>query len=496
MPGTQASLATRLEVLESELISPLVEHKQILIKALGQALETDSFGRPADVDTQGSRARLRDYHPNTREEVFDYWRAALRMLTTFACGPDENPLTALAREQIVRRINGLVRTPLIKEIDETINAVIESKGQFWEARKPILMAKNNLGPKLQDEHREIIDRLALLLEPRQMQDRIRIYVTEGSSNEVLEQPGEEEIDQGEQAAIALAEEFAREPDLWASNLLYLLINRQDYGYTFGYRMGEVIEDPQTFFTAMAAALLILPAGQADVSVIRGYVAAIHERDPGLVRAALELFAGNEKLRFYTVSLMFGMKLREEDLDRALKLVKDGHVNVLFLRNFAFFGRFSLLTPEQIMAFCDTLMEYGVEGAWAALDIYYMQLISHPDQWEIYKPKLREVVSFPGILSDPRSTSQMRTHNWSKTTERLLKENESGRDEELARFVANEIVATSASGQATYSVRNGVKPILPYLLREYRDVTWSTFSRALLRGEEERKSDLADILSSV
>jgi hypothetical protein len=88
---------------------------------------------------------------------------------------------------------------------------------------------------------------------------------------------------------------------------------------------------------------------------------------------------------------------------------------------------------------------------------------------------------------------MRTHNWSKTTERLLKENESGRDEELARFVANEIVAASASGQATYSVRNGVKPILPYLLREYRDVTWSTFSSALLRGEEERNSDLADIL---
>lgn len=493
MPGTQAPLTARLKVLEAELRSSLTEHKKILIEALGQALETNNFGRPASVEIQGSRARLRDYHPSTWGEVFDYWRVALRILTTFATGPDDDSLASLARQQIARRIGELVRTPLIKEVDEAVRAVVESNGHFWEARKPVALAIGALDPKHGDEHREILSELSKLLEPCLMRDRIRIYVTEGSRNEIPQPDADEDIDHGEQSTVSLAEEFVSNPEVWADNLAYLLLGRQDYGYEFGYRVGEVIDQPRIFFAVMRAALSVLPPGQADLSMFRGFVAAVYAKDPELVRETLESFAADKKLRVYTVSLMFGMELQEEDLRRALRLAKEGHVQVLFLRNFAFFGRLSRLEPKQIIAFCDELLGYGVEGAWAALDVYYMQLVSHPEHWEIYKSKLREVVSFRGILSDPRATSQMRTHDWAKVIERLLKEEEPGRDSELARVIADEIDAASTSGQTNYTVRDAVKAILPYLLREYREVTWPILGGALLRESEEGNSDLSDVL---
>jgi hypothetical protein len=493
MPGTQSSLTARLDVLRAELASPLNEHQKILIEALGQALETDSFGRPGGLDTQGSRRRLKDYHPSTWKEVFDYWRAVLKMLTTVACRSEDDSLASLAREQVARRITGLARTPLLKEIKETIESIVEKKGHFREARKPIMLARKNLGPKLMEEQREILDNLARQLEPRSMSDRIRTYITHGESNGVQESDGQDDVDHGEQCAMALAEEFARDLSLWADNLAPLLLERQDYGYSFGYRMGEVIDQPQTFFEVMVAALTILPLGVADVSVFRGFVAAVHAREPELVQVTLERFAGDEKLRFYTVSLMFGMELREVDLQRALKLVKEGHVPALFLRNFAFFGRLSRLNQEQIKAFCGELLLYGVEGAWAALDIYYMQLVSHPDHWDVYRAKLREVVRFRGILSAPSSTSQLRAHYWEKTIERLLKEDEAGRDDELACLVAQEIVAASVSDRPNYSLHHDVKPILSLLLREYRDVTWPIFGDALIWKQDEGNSNLPDIL---
>lgn len=478
LSGTQAPPEERLGLIDGALQSDVYEQRVLAVKALGHALQTRHFHRTGGPERQGSRPPLEDWQPKYYSEMFEYWRAGLARLTPFARG--EGELAELARQQIAGSIRGLVQYGLMDELERAISAALGDHGRWWpEALQQVEDAIQYEGPQIPEEGVRRLEHFKSMLQPRSEPDLLRLLVST-PSHSYVEQPGKGGyVDLAHEKVKSLAEEIVRQPRTWLDHLPVILRGEQLRGGDFGVTLGERLSDPTEFVEAIFVALSDIPKEEVNLVVLGGLLAAVQSQRPDVVEQSLDKVALDEKLCAHTPFLTHFIKPTEADLRRVIRLVDEGRISVLSLRVFAY-GRFTGETPpELVLPFCDSLLKYGVEGAWTALDVLFMYAWRDDSaRWEVSKTQLRKTLLVPGLISARHAPTNIDAFRWQVAAEKLLAE---GGEEQLAERVAQEILTICSDDDypGFYRVDQTLHSVMEILLSKYQDVVWPAFGEALI-----------------
>jgi hypothetical protein len=242
LPGTQASLKDRFELIREAVESQDIKERTLGIKALGKALESDWFSRDSGVESQGSRMPGKDYEPNIKERT-DYWKQCIEVLRSVAL--DGNEFSLFAAQELAGNFRGMIKQGMLDTVDETVRAIVTANGPSWsDATKAIRDLLDFDGKGMPKKIRRRLVKLETLLSPRTLADRLHQIVSVPDWRNRIEKKNKMR-DLSAEEAQKLAEELASKSD-WFDNLPILLKGEQRQGFTFGKQLGELMKTKRTF----------------------------------------------------------------------------------------------------------------------------------------------------------------------------------------------------------------------------------------------------------
>jgi len=490
LAGTQAPPSLRLLIVDEASTSDVEEIKILAIKALGRALQTHHFTRSGGVETQGSRAPQEDCKPKLWSEVFDYWRNSLKRLTPLACGDDE--LANIAREQIVQSLRGLVQAGLIKEIESALIEIIEKAGSFWtEAIEKVKETIYYEGPKIPADAHERLVKLLDIMKPQSIPEQLILLVSKPSWDHVKNENGHY-IDLAEKNAIAYAKECATNFSALLKHLEIILQGELRKGFAFGFALGEILnkDDAMVLIKEALSLLAKLPYDKANPTIIGAFMAAIRSKFPDLVENTLEQIVNDGILYIHAINITRLTNPNHQDLNRILRLVNGGQININNLQSFAYGSVLSHLPPEVVISFCDEITKLSIEALPYAFEILYMYSWNEPDKFNLCRDEFRKLLFIPGLLSNHMVSSKLNTYSWQEIANLLLSVEDG--DIELAEHITKEIVDACAQRSFFYSLDRFMTPIIRILLTQYRNMAWAYFSEGFLSDNKLLRYHLIDL----
>lgn len=359
LSGTQAHPHHRLKVVDDALSLPVLQYRELAVRALGSALESRHFSRTGGVELQGSRPPLQDWKPKYNSEVREYWLSSLERLTTIAC--NDGDLADLARQQIAKGLRGLVNSGFIDEVEIAIRRIMEQNGALWpealeQVQHTIRYAGENITP---DKNERLLDWIKLL-QPKSMPDQLRLLVSIPPW-EMEKDEDDHYIDLAIARAKKYAEECTSDIESLQEHLTVISEGEQRKGFDFGYRMGECLAEPESLIQALLETLKLIPIDKANPSVLGGVLTAIRSSRPELVHHILEQIAADDLLCPHIVNIIRMNDPGEDDLRLLISLVDSGKVPVNKLGTLVYGKVLSNIVPSQVISFCEGITKHNLEG---------------------------------------------------------------------------------------------------------------------------------------
>jgi hypothetical protein len=471
LPGTEAGLTARLSVIREALASSNPETHILGIRALGGALETQSFSRASGPEAQGSRAPRRDYYPKG-QEAREYWADCINLLVEEIIGSGQD--VELARAELARRMRNLLAYGMIQEVESAVDTIVGTRGKCWpEALVAIRSCLDHDVKDLPPEWHPRIAELERLLLPEGIEERLRLHVSTPGWRHIKDESGHY-TDINIPQAQALADELGPQGDAWYDKLCILFEGVQQKGYSFGHRLGQVTADPETFVKRAMECLKQVPPERADPSVLGGFLDVLSHN--GLVVRSLDEMASDDRLLPHIVRVTTLITPQEQDLNRLVGLAQNGKLKASDLLALKYGDALGHIDPACVMESCLLISTFGVDYAWCALEILFMYCFAEKDRLDKCHAALREILMQEGLLG-AKDVGQRDIHDWQSAVEMVLSH---GRDEQFAAHVAAEIVqACSVPEVADIGFGRTMEGTLSVLLRDYLEQAWSSIGGALL-----------------
>ena len=250
-----------------------------------------SFSRGGGAESQGSGPALTDWQPRIWQDVFDYWREALRRLTTAALS--EHELAERARTAIANSIRGLVSYGRVEELEQVITPIVEHRGPYWpRALEQVRQTIRYDGAKIPQTGLEKLHQWEQMLQPQSIPERLRLVVSIPPWADVEQGENGRYTDHAVDKAKALGEECARDPRPWLEHLHVVLQGEQRQAFPFGQRLGQCLEEPERFIQMALKELAGLNTEDANPMVLAAFLGGVKARDPGLVQRTLDAVAND------------------------------------------------------------------------------------------------------------------------------------------------------------------------------------------------------------
>jgi hypothetical protein len=128
LPGTEASLVNRWEVIEWTLNQKGDDYYNLALKAMRVGLNYGHFSRMGGAEKQGTKI-LQDYQP-TYDEIKEYWLLILSKLTEIV--KYDNKFSEISSEIIANNIRGACRARLSSVYFPFIETIIKHKKKDWD----------------------------------------------------------------------------------------------------------------------------------------------------------------------------------------------------------------------------------------------------------------------------------------------------------------------------------------------------------------------------
>ena len=471
LSGTQAHPKLRICVIDEALVSGDINIKTLAVKALGHALKNCHFSRSCGVEVQGSRAPQEDWKPKLWSEVFDYWRESLTRLTHIAC--EDNEISIIARDQIVKSIRGLVQAGLMDEIDKSLTEIIAIKGSFWpEALNMLQESVQYDGPRIPEDGLERLNKWIDIMKPQSISERLILLVSNPKWDHVKDDSGRY-IDLAEKDVTDFAKECADDITSLLQSLEIVFTGDQRKGYAFGYSLGESLSVPDRFIKSALTTLAHIPPDRANPTVLGGFLAAIKPNYCSLVVETMDSIANDEILYIYTVDLTRLINPGQNDLKRVLGLMDSGKISANELRAFAYGGVLKHESSEVVISFCNEIIRYDLGALSTVFEILYMYSWDKPDKFNACSEELRKILLNPGMIANNLMLDRI-GYGLQETIISFL-DAENG-DIELAHHVSNEIINICSQKDFSYGLEHYITPVISKLLSRYPYFSWSIFSK--------------------
>ena len=481
--GTAAGAGTRLKFLDSVMESEDPGHLGLLVQALSRGCATSHFSRIGNPGSHGSRPSLESWRPATKLEASAYIQGCAIRLAGYAKRDDE--LGSIA----VKNLGGLIRSWITDGFIETAEAVIEDVGpsvSHWPE------ALEGLGDVLRfdierigEEQAERVRGLIALLQPRDVESRLRLLVTEMS----WDFPDDEQLapevrwERQYEAVRDFARELVQDPDTLRLHLdrLSKLQPRAGSGrapqrrtFDFGSAVAEFSGSPSDWLQPIVQSALAVPGPERDLGLLLGYVSRIATDFPVFEDQLKRFIAGHPELAWGFPQLCLRMGMKEPDVILAIEALEAGHLQAGHLRWWAHGGELAKLPTDAVGPLFDAMLTHSPEGYGVALDLIQMYSYSDREVLEGLRSQVVLAAERIGYWGHSRALTES-AHDFSEVLGWLLGK---GRADGDARKAALELARIMA-GVEGIEYEGVVAPLLPTLLSGYPELVWPLLGQAVL-----------------
>ncbi|MBF0145898.1 MAG: hypothetical protein HQL84_04970 [Magnetococcales bacterium] len=489
LAGTEASLEERMPVLIEALRHPDDYYRRLGIRGLERSLYKGPVMRIGGSEQFGSGPPRQQWFPCNQEEVNTYWSAVLKCLADTAM---QNIDLSLDSRSIIGKHLDKLGQQLPQEMKSVFSRIIEKYGPVWpEALESIHRALKAKKIKMTTSHRTNLEEwLAQLTPPREaVADCLRIMVSIPPDQLERYEDGQW-INRSTLVAIALAEELAPSFQHWAGHLQTLFKGEQRQGYSFGKRLGEVMDDRRALINCALDILADLEPCKANPMVLAAFLDGIRTDSPDLVQETLDRITNHPTLSPFLVDLI-RIAGSPSDAERLYSLVLKEQISSeqLSSLNGYFMCRVSF---EELIVFCQRLVEYDVEKAWVALDFLGWFCHGNESRYFMSRDIIRSFLIHPNLRLEavPRY-SGMEIIHWHELSIKMLEEN----DPELACHITKLIIDSGDYESYNQDLFGYILPVLEILLIRFQRVVWPMLADVLIGQESSARFFLGYFIRS-
>lgn len=473
LSGTEAGPDERLKVAIDGLASASPKIREVVVRALGRALDSGPYTRIVGSEFQGSGAQIREWRPKTREEVFNYWDVAEDRLVQIA--RSEEPLGDLARRELTGHIQAHIALGRIDRIEAAIEKIIEIRGAFWpQALGQLQNLVNSRRATLAPDALARIEKLIGKLQPSDLRSRLCLLVSVPPFEHVEQSDGTfRHLDK--EKAEALAHECAQRIDEFLPLVGSLLSGEQRQALPFGVQLGHAVAQPDALIDAIIEALKQQPREGTNPSFLGGVLHSVQERDPALVEATLDKLGADTRLSPYVVQTTQAIRITPPDLERLLILLQQSQILATELESLGYGQALAHLSRDQIRSFLTKLVAKGIEAARAAFEILFFFVYPTGLHQSDFRDLARLILVVPGILTSVVKESRHTVENFLEASNKMISD---GTDEALATKLLDEAITLCVESNFAYSLVPSFTSLISGILGAYPQVAWARISHQI------------------
>ena len=472
LPGTEASLESRQQVLREGVHSEEVSEQRLAILGLNSALKAQHFSRTGGVEEQGGRIPKQDYQP-TNQEIIDYWRGCMGLLADLAC---EKTMVDLVKKEFGERIGGLIAQGAYEEVVEAANRIISCTNQLWlEAISSTQWAINYGLKEAPPDIRSDVSEFYQSLLPDDIPGRIALWITNSGRFSI----GKDHRDQTEfknSRVQELAEDiFAREAE-WEVLLQPAMQGRQSNGFLFGKTLARQASNATERGKLLDAAIDVLadlPNEERDASVVAGVASAMPEGDKNAIKNRLRQ---RDDLIPYYIQILRNVEVDAGDLEAILRYARSGRIHPDTLAPLRWSGFPEELDLASVAKFAEELSGLsGFEPIAFELFGTWSEAHTSDDLPQQVRSTLLEMFAHEGLLSGFISQTKRDIHLWGMIAERLIPHTQRHHVEQLVESILNQYRVEDVR----QSVPSEVTDVLGSVLVAHPEVAWPPIGQAML-----------------
>ena len=444
LPGTEADFDQRLVILNRAIALNVESADVVIIDAIRVAISTLGRSRTIGAELQGTKPELKEWHPETYQEVYDYWESLLEVLLVII---KREYLAEQVKEVFGNAIRGLIRYNILETLDGFIKEVLTLTGKYWPtAAQSISHALHYDVKGMNDEQIDFLKSWEMLLSPDEssIEEQLKLVVLNPSREHVKDDDGHY-IDMAAEDAKALAKHLKdRLADLYQHFGLMMSFPEQKQSWIFAKQLileadntSELISETLEYFRSHET---------KNTQFLSGLLSGLYLKDPSKWRDTLELIASDERLiKYYPDSIRTG-KFEVSHLDVFISLIAQEKLPSSSASILIYGRATEHLTEEDISLFCMALSKIDATGNWVALE--NINMYSH-GRSDVELTKLNTTLAYLVLNASFKKEDKIRhsdSYHWLNSVKQLLK----SEDAEFALKLSLHIIHQVEINEVDYS----------------------------------------------
>lgn len=480
LSGTEAPPEMRLLVLDDGLGSSNPRDREVCIAALNRMLETGHFSRGGGAEEIGSE-RLKDWAPNTYNEIWDFLRAALKRLTDIALS--ENAFRLQAKNIIGSHIRGLIGKLPFEEIKATISQIVSRDG-FWpeaveKVNEWLYFNRKEAPEELGRAVRTYFDEM-MPVDPVEL----AILYTHGWQSDFYdpdmdydqEQASQHDFEYATRKAIELAGLISRDSGAMDRTLERFVASEGKTVFPFARRLAELAPSATTLFKT-SVDKIDRRQEAPNLGFFGGLIAGADSRDPQAARDCIRIALNSPKLKKDAIAMIGSSKLQPGDIALVVSLLKSGDIKPWQCATLSYGKGMAHLEGEDILPLLRELSQNGADGLLAVIEIITMLLHGGSELTEGFLSIVQAVLVDPRLFDGAERNHMMGYH-----IERVIKYL-ARRDlikMQFAKALVKQLlsICTPARANAFHELSRSIRDSLKVIIDRYPREVWTNIVKLL------------------
>jgi hypothetical protein len=377
LSGTLAGPGMRARLVRSLAGSADPADQALALRALSAMLHCGRFSSSHSFEF-GTRRRDYGYHPRTDDDWWAWFASTFALCRDLDARPE---LSARVRRLVAEKMPWIVRSiGVTSELEALARTWAGNSGwpEGWVACRTALQLLR--GARASDEAR--LAALLPVLEPRDLGDRIRVYVlpAQGSVLDPLMLADSDDPTTFQQAGerieaecIAIGKALATDRAALAHHLPSLLAHPGGRAFHVGLGLARAVADPAKAWRSAVAAFRALPSAGRSPNLLGGMIKGIADRDRAVADALLTEALRDPDLQHCFVWLQCAVGLDEAGVAR---IVEATHLSAIPTVSFSTlgYGRVCDTLPAGQMAEILDAIATRDDGPDVAVHVFGMRLL--------------------------------------------------------------------------------------------------------------------------
>jgi transcriptional regulator with XRE-family HTH domain len=409
MAATQASASTRTSFLCEALDSDSPARRAIALRAAESALGTSGGFRSVGLEHQGLRQTIEFWVPKTYGELWDAHRVVWQMLAERLRVWSGDERAALIRS-LIRAAGSVfeigVLTPLVLETLESL-----ADDPQLAVKELLSFIRIELRGRRQKLSADTVRRLTAIdakLMGSDFSSKLRRYVKYGTWDDSFDED-HQPTHAVERKLDELAEEGMASPHLMQPELRWLVTESSSPAYCLAYRLGRL--DAEYGLLPVLTRIQQEFGEAASPTVLSGYLAAMHDADPGRWESVLLSLADTPVLQKQFLDLVINSGMSDAAARKVLELFRSGACDPKRLEGFWFSRRVQQIEESVFLQLIDVLLADGRPDlggtAVQMFHTYYLQDTQRP----VPEQGTLRLLTWPGWGEKPGR--DLTDHYWSR-----------------------------------------------------------------------------------